>query len=196
MTEKSSKRNMIIEIAKKHFIEKGYYKTNLDEVAKELNIAKGTIYLYFQSKSELFVEIVENDLRSLINDLRDIMNNEKEPKRKLERFIDILWDKLYEFRNSLRMPEISQREFIFDEEIFPLYMHRIYPIVSELKTITRSIIMEGIHEGQFKNLEVSALSYFIGLSIKAFFMRFEDPVRYEDKEVIKEVILRGVLRSW
>ncbi|MCS7244669.1 MAG: TetR/AcrR family transcriptional regulator [candidate division WOR-3 bacterium] len=195
MTEKSSKRDKIIEIAKKHFIEKGYYKTNLDEVAKELNIAKGTIYLYFQSKSELFIEIVENDLRSLIDDLKDIMNKEKEPKKKLERFIDILWDKLYEFRNSLRMPEISQREFIFDEEIFPLYMHRIYPIISELKTITRSIIMEGIHEGQLKDLEVSALSYFIGLSIKAFFMRFEDPVRYEDKEIIKEVILRGVLKS-
>lgn len=73
-------------------------------------------------------------------------------------------------------------------------MEKIYPIISEMKILTKKLIMEGIHKGQFKNLEINAMSYFIGLSIKAFFMRLEDPVRYEDKEVIKEIILKGVLR--
>ncbi|MEO0196662.1 MAG: TetR/AcrR family transcriptional regulator [candidate division WOR-3 bacterium] len=194
MTDKSLKREIILEIARKHFIEKGYYKTNLDEIAKELNIAKGTIYLYFKSKSELFVNVVEQDLKVICEDIKSIVNSNLEPKEKLEKFIDILWDKLYEFRNSLGMPEISQKEFVFDNEIFPYYMEKIYPIISEMKILTKKLIMEGIHKGQFKNLEINAMSYFIGLSIKAFFMRLEDPVRYEDKEVIKEIILKGVLR--
>jgi len=193
MTDKSIKKERIIEIARNHFYEKGYYKTNLDEIAKELNIAKGTIYNYFKSKSNLFITIVEEDLKNVLEDVRKIVNSIEEPKVKIERFIDILWDKLYEFRNALKMVEISQKEFIFEEDIFPLYMDKIYPIVSELKVLLRKLIMEGIHKGQFKNLEISAVSYFIGLSIKAFFMRFEDPVRYEDKEVIKEIILRGLL---
>lgn len=193
MTDKSVKREKIIEIARNHFYEKGYYKTNLDEIAKELNIAKGTIYNYFKSKSELFITIVEEDLKNVLEDVRKIVNSNDEPKVKIEKFIDILWDKLYEFRNALKMVEISQKEFIFEEDIFPLYMDKIYPIISEFKILLRKLIMEGVHKGQFKNLEVSAVGYFIGLSIKAFFMRFEDPVRYEDKEVIKEIILRGLL---
>ncbi len=194
MTDKSFKREKIIEVAKNHFLEKGYYKTNLDEIAKDLSIAKGTIYLYFKSKGDLFVSIVEEDLKNLLEDIKVIVNSNDEPKVKLERFIDILWDKLYEFRNAMNMPEISQKDFVFDEDIFPYYLERIYPILSEFKILTRKLVMEGIHKGQFKNLEVSSVGYFIGLSIKAFFMRFEDPVRYEDKEVIKEIILRGVLK--
>jgi len=194
MTEKSLKRERIIEVAKKHFIEKGYYKTNLDEIAKELNIAKGTIYNYFKSKSELFIEIVKGDLENILKDLKNIVYSELDPKVKLEKFIDLLWDKLYEFRNSLGMPEINQKDFVFDNNIFPLFIEKVYPMISELKTITRKLIMEGIYKNEFKELEVSSVGYFIGLSIKAFFMRFEDPVRYEDKEVIKEIILRGILK--
>ncbi len=194
MTDKSLKKEKIIEIAKNHFLEKGYYRTNLDDIAKDLSIAKGTIYLYFKSKSELFISIVEEDLKNLLEDIKRVVNSNDEPKVKIEKFIDILWDKLYEFRNALNMPEISQKDFVFDEDIFPYYLERIYPILSEFKILTRKLIMEGIHKGQFKNLEVSSVSYFIGLSIKAFFMRFEDPVRYEDKEVIKEIILRGMLK--
>lgn len=194
MTHKSIKKEVILQVAKKFFIEKGYHKTNLDEIAKNLNIAKGTIYLYFKSKSELFISVLEQDLKVICEDIRIVMNSNLEPKLKIEKFIDILWDKLFEYRNSFAMPEINQKEFVFDDEIFPYYMQRIYPIISEIKSLTKRLVMEGIQKNQFKNLEISTVSYFINSSIKAFFLRFEEPIRYEDKEVIKEVILRGVLK--
>ena len=45
----------ILDAALRVFARCGLHKTNLDEVAKEAGISKGTIYLYFKDKEELFV---------------------------------------------------------------------------------------------------------------------------------------------
>src|SRR5262245_60503584 len=37
------------------FTKRGLYQTTLDDVAKEAGISKGTIYLYFKNKEELFI---------------------------------------------------------------------------------------------------------------------------------------------
>src|SRR5262245_23794888 len=45
----------ILDAALRVFARCGLHKTNLEEVAKEAGISKGTIYLYFKDKEELFV---------------------------------------------------------------------------------------------------------------------------------------------
>jgi AcrR family transcriptional regulator len=45
----------ILDAALRVFARRGLHKTNLEEVAKEAGISKGTIYLYFKNKEELFV---------------------------------------------------------------------------------------------------------------------------------------------
>jgi AcrR family transcriptional regulator len=50
---KEEARKRIMEIGIQVFAEKGYHQTTMDDVAKRLNVSKGTIYLYFNSKEEL-----------------------------------------------------------------------------------------------------------------------------------------------
>jgi len=45
----------ILEESKKSFMGKGFHNTNLDEIAKTLDIGKGTIYRHFESKISLFL---------------------------------------------------------------------------------------------------------------------------------------------
>ncbi len=54
---KDESRRRILRAAFVEFGKKGYDKTNLDEVAKTVGIARGTIYLYFRSKREIFEAI-------------------------------------------------------------------------------------------------------------------------------------------
>ena len=44
----------LIECATRVFIDRGYARTQMDDVARELGVAKGTLYLYVESKEALF----------------------------------------------------------------------------------------------------------------------------------------------
>lgn len=48
------RRQEIIDTAVKVFYEKGYEKTSISDIAKEMNVAQGLCYRYFSSKEELF----------------------------------------------------------------------------------------------------------------------------------------------
>jgi AcrR family transcriptional regulator len=56
---KEEARKRIMEVGVQVFAEKGYHQTTMDNVAKELNVSKGTLYLYFNSKEELLKAITE-----------------------------------------------------------------------------------------------------------------------------------------
>ena len=57
ITKKQEKRNIILEVAEKLMKEKGLYALNMDEVALLSNLAKGTLYLYFKSKEDIFAAL-------------------------------------------------------------------------------------------------------------------------------------------
>jgi len=56
--KKLRKREKIMQAALKIFSRKGYSPAALDEVAREAQIAKGTLYLYFRDKEELFFSTI------------------------------------------------------------------------------------------------------------------------------------------
>ncbi len=58
-------KRSILAAAFRQFSKNGYHKTNLDDVAKSLKIARGTIYLYFRSKREVFETLSELQLLHL-----------------------------------------------------------------------------------------------------------------------------------
>ncbi len=60
---KAELRGRIIQAAVESFTQTGYDKTKMDDIARRLGLSKGTIYLYFKSKEELFVAICEHNIQ-------------------------------------------------------------------------------------------------------------------------------------
>lgn len=56
--EKEIRRNDIIEAAERVFFSKGYSTSTMDDVAKEAEFSKRTVYVYFKSKEQLYFEIM------------------------------------------------------------------------------------------------------------------------------------------
>lgn len=56
--EKLQRREDIVDAAEKVIFSKGYEVATMDDVAKEAELSKGTLYLYFKSKEELYFAIV------------------------------------------------------------------------------------------------------------------------------------------
>ncbi len=56
--EKQKRREEILAAARDLFYEKGYQNTTVEEIAEAAEISKGTVYLYFASKDELYVSVI------------------------------------------------------------------------------------------------------------------------------------------
>ncbi len=56
--EKEQRRRDILNAAEKLFFSKGYDNVSLNEIAKEVQLGRSTLYLYFENKEELFFAIV------------------------------------------------------------------------------------------------------------------------------------------
>ena len=54
---REKRKNEILNAAEKVFFSKGYEKASMNDVAKEAGIAKGTLYLYFRTKKDLYFAI-------------------------------------------------------------------------------------------------------------------------------------------
>ena len=59
-------RKKILDSARAVFFEEGFERANLDEVARRAGLAKGTIYRHFDSKAELYVEVLVQNADSFL----------------------------------------------------------------------------------------------------------------------------------
>ncbi len=73
--EREQRRNDIIDAAEKVIFSKHLDASTMDEIAEEAELSKGTLYLYFKNKTELFLAIQERGLSMLVDDFRKTLKN-------------------------------------------------------------------------------------------------------------------------
>src|SRR6266545_251255 len=59
------RRDQIVEVAMRHFAEHGYRGARVEDIAAEVGVAKGTVFLHFGSKEGLFLAAFERSVREL-----------------------------------------------------------------------------------------------------------------------------------
>ncbi len=68
--EKGEKYHRILAAAQKIFAQNGFHNSKVAQIAKEANVADGTIYLYFHNKDDILISLFEDRMRMLIDVLR------------------------------------------------------------------------------------------------------------------------------
>jgi AcrR family transcriptional regulator len=92
MTDQSvsgRKRCAILDAARAVFSRKGYSETAVDDVAEEAGVAKGTLYLYFKSKEELYLAALVSDVRAMAVEGRREMERSRRLREKLRAFLRV-----------------------------------------------------------------------------------------------------------
>jgi AcrR family transcriptional regulator len=64
--EKGEMRQLILEAAKKIFLEKGFEQASIRNIAEEIEYSPGTIYLYFKEKDEIFHALHQEGFKKLL----------------------------------------------------------------------------------------------------------------------------------
>lgn len=88
-TPKGQKRLAIIETATRMFAEQGYRQTSMDELARALGVAKGTLYLYFPKKIDLLIAAVAREKLRWIPELCGLLESAELPATtRLKRWVE------------------------------------------------------------------------------------------------------------
>jgi TetR/AcrR family transcriptional regulator, repressor for uid operon len=97
---KSDLREKIIQAAIESFAQAGFDRTKMEDIAKRLGLSKGTIYLYFNSKEDLFLAICEHYLKVM----RDQQHSAIFPKKE-----DLVLDSEHFYENFRRLEQGKDR---------------------------------------------------------------------------------------
>jgi AcrR family transcriptional regulator len=137
--EKEMIRAQMREKGKKLFERQGLKKTSVDELTEAVGISKGAFYLFYESKEELFLEILEEleaDLRSRIFDFS--IDPQEDSRQLLARLLNsalVTWDRYpllknfsradYEYLTRKLPPERIQAHAHRDNEFVNDFVKRI-----------------------------------------------------------------------
>jgi AcrR family transcriptional regulator len=153
---KEARPQELLDAALSLFVEKGFAATRAEEVAQHAGVSKGTLYLYYPSKEELFKAVVRQNLSHLIAEGEEMVRQfEGTSSELLACLIHTWWERvggtpaagihkivLAEVRN---FPELAQ--FYTDEVIIPA--DRLFS----------GCVQRGIDRGEFRPLPVHEVAH-------------------------------------
>jgi AcrR family transcriptional regulator len=106
-----NKRRQIIATAADMFASQAYHKVRLDDVAAAAGVGKGTLYVYFQSKEDLYFTIIFEGVALLLSRLRSqLANDHTGAMHRLQTIVEELVDfafqhpQFFELMKSMGLP--------------------------------------------------------------------------------------------
>ena len=85
--ESNLRRAEILEQAVKIFAAKGFHNTTMVEIARASGFAVGSIYLLFESKDQLYTEMLNQKLNMMYSGIRKLVGKEVDIVKKVERMV-------------------------------------------------------------------------------------------------------------
>jgi len=187
---KLRKRESILNTAKHMFSRYGIRKTNLSDIARMAKVAKATIYNYFGSKEQVYLEVLNREANEFVDKLMQTLSQIKSPLEKLRFFYRNRLIKLRDNQNLLNLYEgnevnLSQaneiRESIFKREL----------------SILQGILEEGVKEGIFRIDNIFQAARMIGYTLRGWESSLLQGKKQEDLEVefdsFFDILCRGIL---
>ena len=137
------RRDEILKAATDLFSEKGYHEVTMEEIAEEMGVSKGTIYNYFSSKENLYLEILKESFEAIEALLHGEVENSDPAPLKLRKLLATIFTF---YRRNLKVLRILSRD-----ETHLLKEH--FELTEKWRTqrvrLYERIIEKGIDEGSF-----------------------------------------------
>ncbi|TIT95158.1 MAG: TetR/AcrR family transcriptional regulator [Mesorhizobium sp.] len=88
------KRAQIIEGARRVFIDKGFEAASMNDITREAGVSKGTIYVYFANKEELFEALIEEERGTIFRNMYEVLDHFEDLRKTLVKFGTVLSAKI------------------------------------------------------------------------------------------------------
>ena len=163
----SDKGERILSAAYHIFGRRGFHAVKMDDIAAEAGVAKGTLYLYYENKAELFHAVVEKILQDYLQRYEQIINDEIDIEQKL---VALVRHHLLFIRERHDFAKINLLEGSFTEEtkqkvmaylekisgLFARFLQQAYPDIFDDEAARMSFFCfsgmgDGIARDLFRN---------------------------------------------
>ncbi len=197
--ERLNRRKEILIAARKVFATKEYDSATVDEIAEIAEISKGTIYLYFQSKAELFLSTFESGIEEFIELTKNIISeNKDDPVKGIRELIKAQLIYCQENVDILRMLSSERAHFDFHSKAKAniKFKKRITSMMSHSMNEISDYIQTGINSGAFKKVDsktasLALFSIIHGISVN-WSLGYDDSNLSEKADTIITIFLDGL----
>lgn len=137
------------------FAERGFAATRLDDIAARAGVTKGTLYLYFPNKEELFKALVRQELLPNIERLEAAAVGPASASEALAQLLAVWSGHVVPSRISV-VPKLIIAEAGNFPDLAKFYLHEV---IDRALTLLRSILRRGVESGEFRPLDVEHTSF-------------------------------------
>jgi AcrR family transcriptional regulator len=113
--EKERRKEEILDAAHRVFVEKGLTTATVDDIAAAAELSKGTLYLYFNSKEDIYIALMMRGLQMLHANFNNIIVGETSVVRILHRMEGAYIDFFNNDRQFFRMLDSAYRPTVHKE---------------------------------------------------------------------------------
>ena len=185
--EPQKRKEQILAIAADIFAKKGYHETGVADIIEQAGIARGTFYLYFSSKRQVFTEVMSKILLELADRLEAV-----DPENKSESVVD-------QFRKNLKA---IFNYFIEYPQMAKILLAQVGSVDSEaeqdfseahsmLNQVIRAYLLRGQIESVLRDFNVETYSYMILGGIREVVFHL---VVKKDMDAQLDDIIEGIVR--
>lgn len=184
-------RNTILQKSLLYFAKNGFAGTKISDLSRNIGIGQGTIYVYFESKEELFQEIMKMaDCEKEVKQLKLLMHMPISAKKKLRKLSETVMEQLQTDESFAAMIALNTQMLL---EKTADYSSENTTYRSELYECTAKIIEQGQKEGTMvEGASMKLADYYWGViylySLKRLFTTEYEMITIEDLE---RTVLKG-----
>jgi AcrR family transcriptional regulator len=137
------------------FVERGFASTRLEDVAKRAGVSKGTLYLYFENKEDLFKAVVRNSIVPAIGEAEmSIAGFEGHSGELLRRLIHSWWQRIGATKASGIVKLVMAEAGNFPE-LAQFYQDEV---VARGTSVFRRVLERAIERGEFRPVDVGQMT--------------------------------------
>lgn len=85
---KAARRRRILDVASDAILRHGYRRASIDDIARRSGVAKGTVYLYFESKADLLMQILLEERRHKLALIKEVLERKGSGLQRLELWLE------------------------------------------------------------------------------------------------------------
>lgn len=196
---KEARPGELLEAALDLFVEKGFAATRAEEVAARAGVSKGTLFLYFPSKEELFKAVVRENLAGRFKEWNQEFDAFEGTSAEMVHYCMRAWWERVGATRASGLTKLIISEARNFPDIAAFYQQEVVRPGTEL---IRRILQRGIDSGEFRPLDLDYAVYaIVSPMIHLIMMKHSlgvcvpqdyalDPERYV--QVHADIILRGL----
>lgn len=188
------KRRRILKQAAHEFVSKGYKGANINVIAEKSGIGKGTIYLYFPSKAELFAEALRVSNELWMKKAREIVASGDDPLQSLKELLKL--DVVLGVEHK-ELAQLWLSSFFGDNRQF---VGTAAEVLEEYASLVEDLVGQCIAKGVIRDVD-KRLASFLLLGINEMTIAFYDNLLQdwgsagEVYETLQDMILGGLLQE-